>query len=173
MGTGKTAAGKLLARRLGLTFIDTDEEVEAATGLTPSEIFRRYGEERFRSEESRVVMRVARRRGCVIATGGGVVLRRSNMARLRRKGIVILLEAAPEAITRRVSRYDTRPLLSGSIGARSRLRDRIAELLQQRAPFYADCDHRIDTSALSPEQVVAEIMDYLQGRGYWEVRCEK
>ena len=113
MGTGKTVTGQLLADRLEMLFIDTDREVEAATGLDPSEIFSRYGEKRFRAEESLVVERVARLEGCVIATGGGVVLNADNMANLRRKGVIILLEARPEVIAGRVSRVDDRPLLSG------------------------------------------------------------
>ncbi len=170
MGTGKTVTGQMLADRLEMLFIDTDREVEAATGLDPSEIFRRYGEKHFRAEESLVVDRVARLEGCVIATGGGVVLNADNMANLRRKGVIILLEARPEVIARRVSRVDDRPLLSES-QKQQQLPERIEALVRQRAPYYDDHDFRVDTSEASPERVVAEILAYLE-RGP-EARSQK
>ncbi len=160
MGTGKTVTGQMLADRLEMLFIDTDREVEAATGLDPSEIFHRYGEQRFRAEESLVVDRIARLEGCVIATGGGVVLDAGNMANLRRKGVFILLEARPEVIAWRVSRVDDRPLLSES--QKGPLLGRIEALMRQRAPYYDDHDFRIDTSEASPEQVVTQILAYLE-----------
>jgi shikimate kinase len=159
MGTGKTVTGQMLADRLGMLFVDTDSEVEAATGLNPSEIFRRYGEKRFRAEES-LVDRIARLEGCVIATGGGVVLNPDNMANLRRKGVIILLDARPDVIVRRVSLVDDRPLLSGV--RQGPLLARIEALMRQRAPFYEDHNFRVDTSEMSPEQVMAEIMSCLK-----------
>jgi shikimate kinase len=161
MGTGKTVTGQLLADRLGMLFIDTDREVEAATGLDPSEIFSRYGEKYFRTEESLVVERVAQLEGCVIATGGGVVLSADNMANLRRQGVIILLEARPEVIARRVSRVDDRPLLSES-QQQQQVLERIEALRRQRAPYYDDHDFGVDTSEASPEQVVAEILAFLE-----------
>jgi len=162
MGTGKTVTGQLLADKLKMLFIDTDKEVEAATGLDPSEIFRRYGEKHFRAEEGLAVARVAQLEGCVIATGGGVVLNADNMANLRRKGVIILLEARPEMIAGRVSRIDNRPLLSGSQKQQQQLLERIESLVRQRAPYYGDHDFRVDTSEMSPEQVMAEILAYLE-----------
>jgi shikimate kinase len=160
MGTGKTVTGQLLAERLEMRFIDTDREVEEANGLDPSEIFSRYGEECFRTEENLVVERVARLESCVIATGGGVVLNAGNMANLRRKGLIILLEARPEVIARRVSRVDYRPLLSESQD-QQHLLERIEALVRQRAPYYEDHDFKVDTSEMSPEQVMSEILAYL------------
>lgn len=165
MGTGKTEAGKMLAARLEAPFIDTDQEVEAAVGLHPSEIFRRYGERRFRTEESLVVARAARLEGYVIATGGGVVLNPENMANLRSRGVIILLEAAPGVIARRISPSDTRPLLSGASREQGRLQEAIEALLEQRRPYYQDHDHRIDTSEAGPARVAEEILAYLTGRG--------
>ena len=160
MGTGKTVTGQLLAERLEMLFIDTDREVEAATGLDPSEIFSRYGEERFRAEESLVVERVAQLEHCVIATGGGAVLNADNMVNLRMKGLIILLEARPEVIVRRVSLVDDRPLLSENQN-QQQLLERIEALVRQRAPYYDDHDFRVDTSEMSPEQVMSEILAYL------------
>jgi shikimate kinase len=162
MGTGKTVIGQLLAAWLNMLFIDTDREVEAATGLDPSEIFRRYGEKRFRSEESLVVARVALLEGWVIATGGGVVLDAGNMASLRKNGVIILLEARPEVIAGRVASNDSRPLLSGSQKQQGRLQEQIEDLMRRRAPYYADHDFRADTSEASPDQAVVEILAFLK-----------
>ena len=102
MGTGKTAVGRALAARLGLAFVDTDAVVEERDGRPVARIFAEDGEERFRRLESEAVASAGDRDGTVIATGGGVVLRPENMARLRRHGMVVALRAAPEAIVARV-----------------------------------------------------------------------
>jgi shikimate kinase len=162
MGTGKTVIGQLLAARLNMLFIDTDIEVEAATGLDPSEIFHRYGEKRFRSEESLAVARVALLEGWVIATGGGVVLDAGNMANLRKNGVIILLEARPDVIAGRVARNDSRPLLSGSQKQQGRLLEQIEDLMRRRAPYYANHDFKVDTSEASPDQVAVEILAFLK-----------
>ncbi len=167
MGTGKTAVGRLLAACLGLDFIDTDREIVEATGLPIPEIFRRYGEKRFRAEERLVVQKVSERSRCVIATGGGVVLDPENMERLRRKGLIILLEAEPAVIARRVRHHSGRPLLKRG----DDLIARIESLLEARAPFYENHDFKIDTSNLSLEQVVKAIISFLKKQG-WEFKGE-
>ncbi len=166
MGTGKTATGQLLASTLHLPFVDTDSEVEAAVGMTAAEIFSRFGEQRFRSEESLAVAGAAQRRGCVIATGGGVALDPDNMRRLRSSGMIILLMARPEVIAKRVSSNNERPLLPNTDRSPELALAKIEALLEQRAPFYADCDLRIDTSDAYPEQTVAEIVLFLKEQGW-------
>lgn len=166
MGTGKTVTGQMLASRLKLPFIDTDKEVETATGLNPEEIFHRYGEKRFRSEESLAIARVSQHEGCVIATGGGVVLNPDNMVNLRRKGVIILLEARPEVIARRASSNDTRPLLSMDNREQGQLLEHIEALMEQRAPHYEDHDFRIDTSEAEPALLVSQILAWLKSQGW-------
>jgi shikimate kinase len=164
MGTGKTAIGKRLSTKLDYRFIDTDAEIETATGLKIPEIFKKYGERRFRAEERIAIQKASSCRGAVIATGGGVVLSRENMQALRQGGLIVLLESRPEVISKRVRHHDVRPLLSRS----SQLETQIEELLAERAPFYADYDLKIDTSDLSFEEVIDEILSYLQQQG-WEL----
>lgn len=162
MGTGKTAVGKRLAAKLKLDFLDTDTMVEDSTGTTIPEIFQKYGEKRFRSEESLAVERAARIHNCVIATGGGVVLNPENIRKLRENGYIILLEARPEVIARRVLASSTgRPLLE----KKGDLTARITALLQERAPYYRDYELRIDTSDLTVEQVITRIIIFLQEQG--------
>ncbi len=157
MGVGKTETGKLLAELLAMDFIDTDAAVEAAMGMKIAEIFRKYGEGRFRSEEASAIEKASLRRGCVIATGGGAVLNPENIRRLRGNGIIILLTAPVEAIAARLSEAGERPLLRGD-----ELRKRIGELLSDREPFYMDCDYRIDTAELNAEQTARLIISMIR-----------
>ena len=91
MGTGKTAVGKRLAAILGKSFYDTDQEVEAVTGMTISQLFNKYGEVRFRSEENLAIQRLMKKDNCIIATGGGIILNQQNIDFLAEKGVVICL----------------------------------------------------------------------------------
>lgn len=161
MGTGKTVVGRRLAAALDREFYDTDAEVEREAGLKIPEIFARYGEPYFRALEARAVVRVCAGAGRVIATGGGAVLNPESAVALRRSGTVVWLTAAPEVIFRRLGGQDGRPLLPPDAGL-----ERIRELLARREPSYRACAHfAVDTSDLSVDQVVQEILRLLPGRG--------
>ncbi|MDN5346852.1 MAG: shikimate kinase [Clostridia bacterium] len=153
MGTGKTIVGRLLAERLGREFIDTDELVEEAMGLSIPLIFRRYGESRFRAEEKAAVARATARQGAVIATGGGAVLDPENVARLKEAGVIIWLQATPEAIFERTGRGEGRPLLEGRHSV-----EVIAGLLERRMPYYQQAaDLIINTTGRPPEEIARQI----------------
>ena len=155
MGTGKSTVGSRLAQRLKRKFVDMDREIERVVGMTVSEIFKRYGEIRFRSEEKLMVQKLARESGLVIAAGGGVVLDQGNIDTLSRNGIIIWLEATPTAILERVNRKKgTRPLIKKDV----KLQD-IEEMLKAREALYAQADYRVNTSGKSPEQVANEIIE--------------
>lgn len=132
MGVGKSTVGKRLSTRLGLPFVDADQEIEAAAGLTISEIFDRYGEPYFRDGERRVINRLIDGQPKVIATGGGAFMQEETRALILDKAIAIWLDADVEVLANRVARRDTRPLL----------RDRdprvvLAALAAIRNPVYA------------------------------------
>ncbi|MDD2555127.1 MAG: shikimate kinase [Syntrophaceticus sp.] len=160
MGVGKTRVGKRLAQLLEMDFIDTDIAIEAAVGLTIPEIFRQYGEERFRNEETAVIRQAAAKHNFVIATGGGAVLNPGNLKMLREKGIIILLTVEPSMIAARVMKTGARPLLQGN-DPHNDLDTRIRDLLLARQPYYQDCDYRIATSELSVEEVAERIISLL------------
>ena len=118
MGTGKTSVGQKLAQRLERPMIDTDDIIGEDSGMDIPDIFARYGEAYFRDLESAAVRKAANLENHVISTGGGVVLRESNLEMLKRNGVVFCLTATTEEIWRRVGRGTHRPLLQApqSIG---------------------------------------------------------
>ncbi|NLK51159.1 MAG: shikimate kinase [Syntrophomonadaceae bacterium] len=156
MGTGKTTVGRTLARLLDKEFMDTDSEIEKVVGLKIEDIFNRYGEIRFRSEESLVVQKLARRQNQVISTGGGVVLNPENVRALKATGYLVCLQAAPEVIQSRVSRR-IRPLLR-----KDNSLERIKELLKERETSYRGADLYVDTSNCTQEEVVNQIYAWWQ-----------
>ena len=149
-GTGKSTVGRVLAARLGWAFVDADEHLEAAAGRTIAEIFHAEGEAGFRDREAATLTELGGRTEHVIATGGGVVLRQGNRERLR-SGIVIWLQASPEAAFARMQSDPTtasrRPNLTAAGGL-----DELRTLMAAREPLYREvADFILDTANLSPE----------------------
>ena len=158
MGTGKTAVGKRLAKRLGWRFVDVDALIEAAAKMPIARIFAERGEPVFRRLERRAVSRVIHGHQQVVATGGGAFLDPQNRAKLRASGPVICLTAQPRAILARVGRrLEARPLLHGHADPLARIR----ALLGQRARAYAQADLTIDTSHLSVEETVERVWEQI------------
>lgn len=160
MGSGKTSVGKLLARRLDYAFKDLDAMLVKVTGKTINQLFAEEGEATFRDRESAQLARLKGSRKTVLSTGGGVVLREQNRSLLHALGYVVNLTATVDELTRRLACAKDRPLLSGETA----LDERIRQLLVERDPFYADADIRIDTTAKTLEDVVAEILDFYDGK---------
>lgn len=156
MGAGKSTVGRMLAGILGRKLVDTDDLIEAEAGMRISEIFEKHGEDYFRELEEKIVAKASLLEDHIIVTGGGVVLREKNIQNLRKKGVIIYLHATPEVIYNRVKNQSHRPLLQ----VKDPLK-KIRELLEFRAPFYANHDFKIDTSSLSVEEVVDEVLNYI------------
>lgn len=159
MGTGKSAVGQLLARRLGRTFFDSDAEIERAAGCPIPEIFARQGEETFRRLETQVIARLAEKEKAVIACGGGAVLREENLATLRRNGSVhFVLTARVDTILARTAGSD-RPLLQGTPAERI---TKIKSLLAERAAAYARAGLAVSTDGMTAEEVADALVRLLQ-----------
>jgi len=122
--SGKTTVGRALAKRLGLAFADTDERILREIGMPIRDYFEKYGETAFRDAESRVIRALSDSTGTVIATGGGAVLRQENVRALKRNGLAVFLNRAPEHLMP----TDDRPLSSG--------REQLLKLYEQRLPVY-------------------------------------
>lgn len=160
MGTGKTAVGKRLAAILNKEFYDSDQEIEDVTGMSIPQIFARYGEIRFRSEENLAIARLAQHENCVIATGGGVTINPENMRLLREKGTIVCLTAKPEIIYERVKRRNNRPLLK-----KGNFYQSIVKLMGERAEVYREADFFLDTSELDFQDIIAKIIEFVEGKG--------
>ncbi|SDG45038.1 shikimate kinase [Selenomonas sp. WCT3] len=163
MGTGKTSTGKMLASKLGCAFIDMDQKIEEEAGRRIPEIFAQQGEEHFRQLERELVERLSARRNAVISTGGGTVKNPANVAAFKKSGIIICLSASVDAVLERTKRHGTRPVLDqADQGDR---RKAVESLMEERKTLYQQADFTIDTSDLSPLQVVENIVRYLKTRG--------
>ena len=154
MGVGKTTVGRRLAKQLGLGFVDADEEIEQAAGLTVEEIFDRFGEDYFRDGERRVIARLMEGKRQVIATGGGAFMNDETRALILEKAIAIWLDADLETLVKRVSR---RPLLKTGDPAKI-----LADLAAKRNPVYATAHIHIMGNDSPHETTVYKIIEALQ-----------
>ncbi len=153
MGSGKSAVGRQLAGRLGLTFFDSDAEIESRTGVDIPYIFEKEGETGFRVREREIIDVLTARTGVVLATGGGAVLDPETRARLRSRGCVVYLRTSVDQQLARTRRSGHRPLLR-TADPRVTLR----QLFEQRAPLYQDvADLTVDTDGRKVRTVVEHI----------------
>lgn len=157
MGTGKSSTGYRIAQKMKREFIDTDREIERVTGMSISQLFRKHGEVRFRSEEELMAQKLSTKTNLVIATGGGIILNANNIQSLQKNGILICLDASPEDIFARVSRKKgVRPLLRNDFSL-----DGIKKLLAERESLYSCADFRVDTSGRDINLVVDDIIKFV------------
>jgi shikimate kinase len=158
MGAGKTSVGRRLAKALGAPFVDADEEIVAAAGMSIADIFETYGESVFRDLERRVVARLLDGPPGVLALGGGAFVDPTTRARVKEKAISIWLDADLDTLVERTSRKRaTRPLLKDGD-----LRAKLAKLLEERRSCYAEADHRVESGAQPPDEIAASILRLLE-----------
>ena len=140
MGTGKSMVGIAVAKKMGRKFIDTDKEIVRNSRMSINEIFEKYGEDRFRVLESEVIEKISLEKNLVIATGGGALIQKENVDRLKQNGVLICLTASPKEILRRVGGDTNRPILN--------VVDKVAMIerkLEERHRYYALSDISLDS----------------------------
>ena len=160
-GTGKTTTGHEVARLLGWKFVDTDDLIVASEGMAIEDIFSRHGEEEFRRIERETLETVARSRHQVVSTGGGVIMDERNRAVMDCAGVVVLLEARPDTLVRRLRQQEAdegddlvaRPMLDAAD-----LVERIHSLKAQRQFNYTRAHWTVHTDFLSPTQAAEEVV---------------
>ncbi|MBS1171110.1 MAG: aroB [Burkholderiaceae bacterium] len=164
MGAGKTTVGRALAKRLGMRFVDSDQEIEARTGASIALIFEIEGEESFRRREADVIRDLTAEKGIVLATGGGAILNANSRDYLKTRGTVIYLRASINSILHRTGNDRKRPLLQTEDP-----RKKLEELAKQREPLYTEvASIIIDTGRPNVHSVLQGILSQLdanKGKG--------
>lgn len=156
MGSGKSTVGRRLAQRLGMRFVDADDEIERAAGMTISDIFARFGEAHFRDGERRVIARLLTGNAVVLATGGGAFMQDETRALILKDSLCIWLDADIPTLVERVHRRSHRPLLKdrdpGTV---------LRELAAVRNPVYAEAHIRIGSESSPHDHTVRAILEAL------------
>ena len=154
MGAGKTTVGRRLASKLGRHFVDSDEEVEKAAGMTIEDIFRTHGEADFRAGEVKVIARLLRDEGIVLGTGGGAFINPETRALVNASAISVWIKADFDLLFQRVSRRSNRPLLKTA-----NPRETLQKLIDVRYPTYAEAHVTVVSRDVPQDQVAAEVID--------------
>ncbi|MEW5727342.1 MAG: shikimate kinase [Pseudomonadota bacterium] len=161
MGAGKSCVGRRLAARLGVPFLDSDHEFEAAANCAISDYFARYGEPAFREGERKVISRLLDGAPCVLATGGGAFCDPETRARIKEGAVSVWLRADLDLLVKRTAGRDHRPLLRTGDP-----RQILAGLMATRYPLYAEADIVVDTTDepadVTVDKVEAELARYLE-----------
>jgi shikimate kinase len=153
MGAGKSCVGRRLAARLGMDFLDSDSEFEAASGGTISDYFARFGEAAFRDGERKVIARLLDGPPVVLATGGGAFVDPTTRQRIKDTGISVWIRADLDLLLKRTVGRDHRPLLK-----QGDPKEILGRLMEARYPIYAEADITVDSTDEIPEATVIRVM---------------
>jgi len=157
MGVGKSTVGRRLARRLGLPFVDSDAEIEDASGFSAAEVFERFGEKDYRDGERRLVARLVDGQVRVISTGGGVFVDPRTRELLKTRTITVWLDAPVEVLAQRTSRRNTRPLLRTQDPKAT-----LEKIAEEERPAYAEAHIHVRSSDGAHHDVVDAIVKALE-----------
>ncbi|WMS41604.1 shikimate kinase [Acuticoccus sp. MNP-M23] len=158
-GVGKSSVGRRLAYRLGLPFVDADNAIEDAAGMSIPDIFTTHGEAAFREGETRVITRLLRDGPQVVATGGGAFMSAETRAAVAELGISVWLDASNEVLVSRIAKRNHRPLFRGVDP-----NEKLKELRAVRDPLFAEANIRVASSFGPHERVVNRIVRALRAR---------
>ena len=156
MGAGKSTVGKILADRLGMRFIDADQEIERAAGCTITDFFEKYGEVEFRKGEERVISRILAGEPCVLATGGGAFMSEATRLLIKKIATSVWLRVSFEVLAERLEKRSDRPLLQTADPQQT-----LKALIKKRYPIYNDADFIVDAENDGVDITVSKVVECL------------
>ena len=156
MGAGKSTVGKILADRLGMQFIDADQEIEHAAGCTITDFFEKYGEVEFRKGEERVISRILAGKPCVLATGGGAFMSEATRLLIKKIATSVWLRVSFEVLAKRLEKRFDRPLLQTADPQQT-----LKTLIKKRYPIYNDADFIVDAENDGVDITVSKVVECL------------
>ncbi len=157
MGCGKTTVGKLLAKKAGYDFVDTDLEIEKSENMSIPNIFNEHGEQYFRKIEKNKILEFINGKNLVLSLGGGAFEDEETRKILKKNGTVIYLKATPECLFERIKTAIHRPLLHKNFSVET-----IGFILKKRVNNYEKAHHTVDTCGKTPDEVCEKLMRFVK-----------
>lgn len=157
MGVGKTTLGKIVAKKTGLKFIDTDANIEENCSMKISEIFKKKGEKFFRLEENKEVLKSLKKSNLVIALGGGAFIEKIIRDNVLKSAVSIWLDADLKDLNKRIKWNNKRPLLNEKNNQK-----KINKLYDERKNIYKLANHKINCNNLSKESIAKKIITFYE-----------
>lgn len=154
MGSGKTSVGKRLARRLSLPFVDGDQEIEKAAGLSLVDVLKCFGEKEYRAGEERVMKRLLQGNPCVLASGGGSFVAAQTRELAKEHAVTIWLKADIDTLYHRTAGRTRRPFL---LGDNATVKSKLQEYITEEYPYYSEADIVVETRDEKIENTVKRV----------------
>lgn len=159
MGVGKTSLGRILSKKLGLPFVDSDKEIEKSTGFLIKELFSKCGMDEFRLGEERVMHRLLNGDSCVLSSGGDAFLSQKTRELASQKAVSIWIKAGGDVISKRTQGRTHRPLVPAADNRKT-----IERLIEERYPIYSQADITVESFRESPYKTVYRLISELEKR---------
>lgn len=159
MGSGKTSVGKRLAKKLNLPFVDGDQEIEKAAGLSLVDVLKCFGEEEYRAGEQRVMKRLLQGNPCVLASGGGSFVAEQTRELAHLHAITIWLKADVDVLYNRTAGRKHRPFLEGND---SHLKNKLERYISEEYPYYSEADIVVETKEEQVDNTVMRVIESIE-----------
>lgn len=159
MGSGKTSVGKRLAKKLNLPFVDGDQEIEKAAGLSLVDVLKCFGEEEYRAGEMRVMKRLLQGSPCVLASGGGSFVAEQTRDLAKNHAVTIWLKADVDVLYNRTAGRKHRPFLEGND---SHLKNKLEKYIGEEYPYYSEADIVVETKEEQVDNTVVRVISAIE-----------
>ncbi len=156
MGSGKTSVGKRLAKKLNLPFVDGDQEIEKAAGLSLVDVLKCFGEEEYRAGEKRVMKRLLQGSPCVLASGGGSFVAEQTRQLAKLNAVTVWLKADVDVLYNRTAGRKHRPFLEGND---SHLKNKLEKYISEEYPYYSEADIIVETKEEQVDNTVLRVIE--------------